>query len=320
MKERIKVFTDRVLPELWQMSRAMYDNPELGLEEKEASKLLRDWLAGQGFSVSENFHKMPTAFKAVYGSGRPVLGFLCEYDALPEIGHACGHNLIGVVSAGAAAALKEAVDEKGGTLVVFGTPDEENTCTKVQMTNEGAFDDIDVMFTLHPGDSNYSRVGGTGNYPIQFEFFGRQCHASQAGPDCINALDAAVMAYLNINQTKQYLDANIYGVFENGGLLPNIIPDYACLRYYIRCDEDWKTKLAVERITRCVQGVADSMNVELKVSQHLCPIRPLLMNETLLGVYEQNMHALGEACTASLKFSVSTDAGDVSYRVPTLHG
>ena len=246
--------------------------------------------------MEENFHGLPTAFRAVYGSGKPVLGFLCEYDALPEIGHGCGHDLIGVISAGAAAALKETVDAHGGTLVVYGTPDEEITCTKVQLTEEGAFDELDVALMLHPYQKTCGRMGSIGIYPVQYEFFGKKCHANEAGPgsDCINALDAAVAAYGSINQVKQYLDANIYGILNSGGTLPNIIPDYASLRYYIRCDQEWKTRRAVERINRCAQGAADSMGAELKITQYLCPTQPLLLNEPLLQAFEENMTALGE--------------------------
>ena len=150
MKETIQTAAESFLPALWAMSRAMYDHPELGLEEVNSSRMLREWLAEQGFKVEENFHGLPTACRAVYGSGRPVLGFLCEYDALPEVGHGCGHDLIGVVSAGAAAVLRQTVDAVGGTLIVYGTPDEEITCTKVQLTDEGAFDELDVALMLHP--------------------------------------------------------------------------------------------------------------------------------------------------------------------------
>ena len=129
MKEQIRAAAEGFLPELWAISKEMYENPEPGLEEVNSSRLLREWLAGMGFAVEENFHGLPTAFRAVYGSGKPVIGFLCEYDALPEVGHGCGHDLIGVISAGAAAALRQVVDAHGGTLVVYGTPDEEITCT-----------------------------------------------------------------------------------------------------------------------------------------------------------------------------------------------
>lgn len=322
MKETIQTAAESFLPALWAMSRAMYDHPELGLEEVNSSRMLREWLAEQGFKVEENFHGLPTAFRAVYGSGRPVLGFLCEYDALPEVGHGCGHDLIGVVSAGAAAALRQTVDAVGGTLIVYGTPDEEVTCTKVQLTDEGAFDELDVALMLHPYQKTCGRMGSIGIYPVQYEFFGKKCHANEAGPgsDCINALDAAVAAYLSVNQVKQYLDANIYGILNSGGTLPNIIPDYASLRYYIRCDQEWKTRRAVERINRCVQGAADSMGAELKITQYLCPTQPLLLNEPLLDAYETNMAALGEPVVVEEANRLSTDAGNVSFRIPTLHG
>lgn len=321
MKEQIRVAVEGFLPDLWAMSKEMYDHPELGLQEFNSSRLLRDWLTRQGFTVEENFHGIPTAFRAVYGSGKPVLGFLCEYDALPEIGHGCGHDLIGVMSAGAAAALKEAVDQHGGTLVVYGTPDEEVTCTKVQLTDEGAFDEVDAALMLHPFSTTCCNIPSIGIYPIEFEFFGKKSHANQAGPGatCINALDAAVAAYMNINQVKQYLDSNIYGIIHRGGELPNIIPDYASLRYYVRCNQEWKTRRAVERITHCAQGAADSVGAALRVNQYLAPTQTLLLNHTLMQSFEDNMTALGEPIVES-DSPLSTDAGNVSFRVPTLHG
>ena len=242
MKETIQTAAESFLPALWAMSRAMYDHPELGLEEVNSSRMLREWLAEQGFKVEENFHGLPTAFRAVYGM-------------------------------------------------------------------------------LHPYQKTCGRMGSIGIYPVQYEFFGKKCHANEAGPgsDCINALDAAVAAYLSVNQVKQYLDANIYGILNSGGTLPNIIPDYASLRYYIRCDQEWKTRRAVERINRCVQGAADSMGAELKITQYLCPTQPLLLNEPLLDAYEANMAALGEPVVVEEANRLSTDAGNVSFRIPTLH-
>lgn len=322
MKEQIYAAVEELLPELWAMSKEMYDHPELGLKEVHASRLLRTFLSKNDFAVEEDFHGLPTAFRAVYGSGKPVLGLLCEYDALPVIGHGCGHDLIGVVSAGAAVALRQAVDQHGGTLIVYGTPDEEVTGTKVQLSEEGAFDEVDAAFMLHPYRKTCARMGSVGIYPIQFEFYGKKCHANEAagGSDCINALDAAVMAYLGVNQVKQYLDANVYGIINSGGDLPNIIPDYASLRYYIRCNEEWKTKLAVERITRCAQGAADSMGASLKVTPYLAAFKTILLNEALVETYEDNMRALGEPVQEENRLTMSSDVGHVSFRVPTLHG
>lgn len=321
MKETIQTAAESFLPALWAMSRAMYDHPELGLEEVNSSRMLREWLAEQGFKVEENFHGLPTAFRAVYGSGKPVIGFLCEYDALPEVGHGCGHDLIGVISAGAAAALRQVVDAHGGTLVVYGTPDEEVTCTKEQLTEEGAFDELDVALMLHPYRSTCCRIRSLGCYPIQYEFYGKKCHATEAGEgDCVNALDAAVLAYTSINQLKQYLDANIYGIFNNGGTLPSIIPDFASLRYYIRSNEAWKMQDAVDRVNRCAQAAADMLGARLKMTQYLCPIQPLLLNEPLMEAFERNMAALGQRVDIAPDCQVSTDAGNVSLRIPTFHG
>ena len=238
------------------MSRAMYDHPELGLEEVNSSRMLREWLAEQGFKVEENFHGLPTAFRAVYGSGRPVLGFLCEYDALPEVGHGCGHDLIGVVSAGAAAVLRQTVDAVGGTLIVYGTPDEEVTCTKVQLTDEGAFDELDVALMLHPIKRPAAGWGASASIRCSTSFSERSAMPTRPGRAATASTPWAPPLPPTSASTRSssIWDANIYGILNSGGTLPNIIPDYASLRYYIRCDQEWKTRRAVERINRCVQG------------------------------------------------------------------
>ena len=223
MKETIQTAAESFLPALWTMSRAMYDHPELGLEEVNSSRMLREWLAEQGFKVEENFHGLPTAFRAVYGSGRPVLGFLCEYDALPEVGHGCGHDLIGVVSAGAAAVLRQTVDAVGGTLIVYGMPDEEVTCTKVQLTDEGAFDELDVALMLHPYQKTCGRMGSIGIYPVQYEFFGKKCHANEAGPgsDLKGDMDVAEAMIKHIIRTvmeKCPDEINFFNSFVDKGL------------------------------------------------------------------------------------------------------
>lgn len=319
MKEKIQATVESFLPELWAMSREMYDHPELGMQEFNSSRLLREWLTKQGFAVEENFHGMPTAFRAVYGSGKPVIAFLCEYDALPEVGHGCGHDLIGVMSAGAAAALKETVDAHGGTIVVYGTPDEEVEGGKVQLTNEGAFDETDVALMAHPSQFTCARMSTLGIYPIQFEFFGKKCHAAQADHTTVNALDAAVLAYLGISQQKRYLEGNIHGILKDGGTLPNIIPDYACLQYYVRCAYEWQTKAAVERLTRCAQGAADSVGATLKTTNYLAPFKPLLLNEHLYLAMEENLRALGVEFSQEFTVMGSTDMGDVSFKIPAIH-
>lgn len=321
MKDAIRHTVEAYLPELWNISKEMFDHPELGLQETNSSRLLCDWLSEKGFTVERGIYGMPTAFRAVYGSGRPAIGFLCEYDALPEIGHGCGHDLIGVISAGAAAALRQAVDAHGGTLVVYGTPDEEVTCTKEQLTEEGAFDELDVALMLHPYRSTCCRIRSQGCYPVQYEFYGKKCHATEAGEgSCVNALDAAVMAYTAINQVKQYLGANIYGIINAGGSLPSVIPDYASLRYYIRSDEAGKMQRAVERVNLCVQSAADMLGAEVKITQYLCPIQPLLLNEPLMETFERNMADLGQRVDIDQGCQISTDSGNVSLRIPTFHG
>lgn len=318
-KEKIRREAERFLPQLWDISRDMYAHPEPGLQEIRASRLLADWLESRGFEVQRGFGGVPTAFRAVRGTGRPVLGFLCEYDALPGVGHGCGHNLIGVIGAGAGAALASVLDGPG-TVEVYGTPDEEGTCTKVRFARDGVFDHLDAALMLHPYKHTCARIGSTGVYPLQLEFYGQKCHANEAGPRCVNALDAAVMSYVSIAQLAQYLDANIHGIVKEGGRLPSIIPDYACLQYYIRCDAQWKTNLAVQRVKQCARGVADSMGARLEASCFLTANAALVPNDPLADLLEENLAQLGQPAVRDEADRISTDAGDVSRRVPTLHG
>ncbi|CDN44463.1 hypothetical protein BN871_EW_00160 [Paenibacillus sp. P22] len=211
-----------------EISLRIAKNPELGHEEFLASSLLADELEQQGFSVERGTLGMKTAFVASYDSGKPgpVAAFLCEYDALPDIGHACGHHIIGVMGVAAAAALKSAIGETGGSIRVFGTPAEETSGGKVPMSEAGLFDDCGFALMAHPYHSHERSGASLALDAVRFEYHGRTAHAAASPHLGINALDAVLMLFGSSNAMRQQTrsDGRIHGIIDHGGQAPNIIP------------------------------------------------------------------------------------------------
>ena len=183
--------------------KTLYENPEIGNEEFETMELLTNYLIKAGFDTTKGY-VVPTGFIGKYDTGKPgpTIAFMCEYDALPEVGHGCGHNLIAGIGVAAGEALKAVIDEFGGKVYVLGTPAEENFGGKVSMAQAGVFDDIDVALMVHPGTKN--GLGGKSNAinPVKFEFFGKNAHGCHP-QDGASALDAAVMTYIQINLLRK---------------------------------------------------------------------------------------------------------------------
>ncbi|NLK64851.1 MAG: M20 family metallopeptidase, partial [Tissierellia bacterium] len=207
MKAKVMEFIDSITPELNELSLEIYNNPELGYEEYKACKLHTDILKKYGFDVEENFSGVETGFKAVYKSEKEGLtvAYLAEYDALPGIGHGCGHNLLGTVSTGAGIVLKQILDEIGGRVIVFGTPAEETSGAKVTYVENHEFDDVDIALMAHPA-SQYANSGSSlALEPVQFEFFGKTAHAASAPEKGVNALDAAIQTFNSVNALREHM-------------------------------------------------------------------------------------------------------------------
>ncbi|MBG0763944.1 MAG: amidohydrolase, partial [Tissierellales bacterium] len=216
MKEKVAQLIDNLEEELRQLSEEIYENPELGYKEFKSAKLHEKILEKYGFEVESGYMGIETGFRAEYDSGKegPTVAFLIEYDALPGIGHGCGHNILGTTSTGASIVLKSIIDEIGGKVVAFGTPAEETSGAKVIFADKGAFDDVDVAMMAHPNFA-YNRSGKSlALEPIEFEFTGRTSHAAAAPEKGINALDAAINTFNNINALRQQVrsDARIHGI------------------------------------------------------------------------------------------------------------
>ena len=304
--------------------KQMYDNPEIGNQEFESMKLLAGMLEEQGFATETGF-VVPTGFIGKYDSGKPgpTIAYLCEYDALPEVGHGCGHNLIAGIGVGAGVALKSVIDEMGGQVWVVGTPAEENFGGKVSMADAGVFDNVDVAMMIHPGTQN--GLGGRTNAlnPVKFEFFGKNAHGCRP-QEGKSALDAAVLTFTNINFLRQFCLPNtfIHGIFRDGGLAANVIPAYASLEYYFRGTTMAYVKELTEKAIKCAEGACAATGTTFKTSIYECPYDDVVINYTLCDMLKEQYEALGLTDIQPVKEAPagSSDIGSVSYRCPALHG
>ncbi|MGF7057972.1 M20 family metallopeptidase [Brassicibacter mesophilus] len=310
------------------ISHQIHNRPEIGNEEFFASKLLSDTLANHGFNVSVGVAGHPTGFigrKRAASSSGSVIGFLAEYDALPSLGHACGHNIIGATSVAAAIALGSIIDEIGGEVVVFGTPAEEggpNGSAKGSFVRENLLEEIDACMMLHP--SNRTTI--TGNSlavdPLDFEFIGKSAHASAAPEEGINALDSVILLFNGINALRQHVadDVRIHGIITHGGDAPNIIPDYAKARFFIRAETKSKLDEVTKKVKAIAEGAAMATGSKLNIIAFQNPVDNLLINKRLDEVFKNNLENLGEKFDACSKKGIgSTDTGNISQVVPTIH-
>jgi amidohydrolase len=299
--------------------------PELGHQEYFASGLLTDMLARAGFQVEKGVLGLETAFLAVYDTGKPgaVVAFLCEYDALEGLGHACGHHLIGTMSAAAAIGLKAVADELGGVIRVYGTPAEETKGAKVPMAEAGLFDDCDIALMAHPYHS-FERSGQSlALDPVRFEFSGLAAHAAASPHEGINALDAVLALFGSVNALRQQTrsDARIHGIIDNGGTAPNIIPDYASAKFYVRSASRAYTNELTAKVKRCAEAAALATGCGLQVSSYEYSYDELMTNEILSETFMNNLAQAGIAPeeVQDGKDHGSLDLGNVSKRCPAIH-
>ncbi len=325
MKAAIAKFVDSHRTELTAVSRAIWEQPELGHREHEASSRLTELLAGYGFKISKGTAGLATAFTAVYDSGRsgPAIAYLSEYDALPELGHACGHNLIGVASVAAAIALREAVDEHGGQVYVFGTPAEETSGAKVTMAEQGLFDGIDAAMMIHPF-SHYERSGSSmAMEALQFDYYGKAAHAAANPEEGINALDAVIQLFNSVNALRQQLPGTVrvHGIISKGGEAPNIIPDCTQARFYVRAGSKATLQETVNKVKACAESAAIATGCRWQVSNYELSYDDMRTNEALSQCFTDNLIQLGVESEAIQNGQAggSIDLGNVSYRTAAIH-
>lgn len=307
--------------QLADLSRQLHDNPEIAFEEHRSSALLVDFLKQNGFNVEKGVCKLPTAFRAQYGEGKPVIAFLAEYDALPRLGHACGHNLIATSAVAAGLASRKAVDALGGSVMVFGTPGEELYGGKAIMAAAGAFADVDMAMIAHPGGGNRVLMNTLACENLKVEFRGVAAHAAEAPELGINALEALIQSFNAINSLRQHIGAKerISGIITDGGEAANIIPAHAAATFIVRAEDDIHLDALKKRVIDCFAGAARSTGAKLKYSWGE-RYEAMVSNVALGRLFHENMQSLGHAVRLgdNTVMNFSTDVGNVSQLVPTI--
>lgn len=294
------------------------------MQEYKSSKAHKDILKKYGFSIEKKFLGFETAFKAVYKGEKPgpTIAYLVEYDALPGIGHGCGHNLLGAVSTGAGIVLRQIVDEIGGSVYVLGSPAEENFGVKVDMANRGVFDDVDIAMIAHPGEKH--KLSGTTSelIPLRFTFKGKSSHAAASPEKGVNALDACIMLFNSVNALREHIrdSARIHGVITEGGKAANIVPDLGVADFYLRTPVLGYMEELKKKVTNCAKAAALATGCELEISVYEKIYKGLVTNETLSKIYEKHLETKGvENILEGEVGHGSSDMGDVSQVCPSIH-
>jgi amidohydrolase len=307
--------------QLGELSRKIHANPEVAFQEFRVAAWLTEYLEKNGFSVERGICELPTAFKGSYGAGKPVIAILAEYDALPKLGHACGHNLIATGAIGAGLASRRAVDRLGGSLMVIGTPGEESYGGKVIMAEKGAFDNVDVAMIVHPGGGNAVIMPTLALQTLEIEFFGRAAHAAAKPEAGINALEAMIQSFHAINSLRQHIreKARIHGIITDGGEAANVVPAHSAASFIVRAENDSYLDELKEKVINCFAGAARATGAELKYSWGV-RYAAMLDNMTLARLFRRNLQSLGRQIQLGHTAAgwASTDVGNVSQLVPTI--
>ncbi len=324
-KEQARRALDDVLDSLRGISRWMYENPELAYEEHKSSARLVEFLGSSGFEVEYPAYGMETAFAARAGTDGPHVIICAEYDALPGVGHACGHNIIATAALGAGHALLPLVDELGIRLTVLGTPAEEHYGGKVDLIDAGAFEDVAAAMMIHPSPTDVvdSKVIAVAHVDVHYH--GKAAHASAYPQQGLNALDAAVQAYVNISTLRQHIypTDKLHGVIVEGGEAPNVIPDYTRSSWYIRAEHRPRLEELIPKVTACFEAAATATGctVEVEYVGHIYD--EMVSNPVMVDLFLANASELGRSMLRGADLppsqTGSTDMGNVSKLVPTIH-
>lgn len=303
------------------LSRRIHANPELRFEEERASLWLAEYLESIGFRVDRGAYGLPTAFAAEKGTGRPRVAVLCEYDALPEIGHACGHNVIAAAGVGAAAGLARVIDGLSGSVRVLGTPAEEGGGGKVIMARAGAFAEVDVAMMIHPSGADALEIDALAITSLRVEYHGRAAHAAAAPHHGINALDAMVTAYSAIAQLRQHIGPGerVHGIITDGGQAPNIVPEHTSGVFYVRAPNRAGLEALEKRVLDCFRAGALATGAQVAVTKVGEDYEELSTNQPLAALYAANLEKLGRVFGVCERVTGSTDMGNVSHLVPSIH-
>lgn len=325
-RKRILKITDRLAPRATRMMREITSFAELPLKETRTSETLCGFLSERGFRVKRGVAGMETAFRAEFsfGKGGPAVAFLCEMDALPGLGHACGHNIVGVASACAAAALAKFGKGvfRAGKVIALGTPAEETGYGKARMVEKGVFRNIDAAMMVHPSSRRHVAKGYLALAKLHFTYHGRAAHAAAYPEHGINALDGVLLLFNGVSALRQQLPdtVRVHGIVTEGGRAPNIIPERAKAYFYVRGETLDEMRGAVARVKACAAGAATASRCRLEVEEGAYPLSPMKVNPVLADAYRCALTLLGlpESDAPTNRNRGSSDIGNVSQVVPTL--
>ncbi len=329
LKRAARAAVSDLAPELIALSDWMYANPELGLQEVKASERLTAMLEQHGAVVERGIAGLSTAFRAQVtpATAHPTVAIIAEYDALPEVGHGCGHNIIATAAVGAGLALRSISASLPGSAVVLGCPAEEsavpNAGGKIYLIEAGYFDDVDAAIMIHPMNEN--RIGSGSSLVargIEFEFFGKPAHAAAAPHEGVNALDAVIQTFNGVSALRQQLrpSVRVHGVITNGGGAPNVIPPYTSARFRVRATTPEEAEQVLHKVVRCAEAGALATGARLEWREYIRPYLNMIPNRTIGDAFGENLEALGLDVQKSppADGAGSTDFGNVSHRLPAV--
>ena len=316
---------DELADDLIHASREIHAHPELNFEERFAHDLLTNMINKHGFDVTRHAYDLETAFDAEVGSKGPSIAVLCEYDALPGLGHACGHNVIGAAGLGAGLAAAAVAEQAGGRIRIMGTPAEEGGAGKVRMAIAGAFKNVDAAMMVHPADADLLSMDTIAIHELNVSYAGKAAHAAAAPWEGRNALDAAVLGYMGVAAMRQHIRPNerIHGIFTKAGDKPNIVPSDTAMEWYVRSATMASLQPLKQRVIACLESGAVACGCTMSHEWVDTPYADMIDNGPMVQAYTANASRVGrtvlDPVTSGRRVVGSTDMGNISYLVPSIH-
>ncbi|MEV4919557.1 M20 family metallopeptidase [Streptomyces tirandamycinicus] len=324
-RDRCRAAVERRRSTLLALSHSLHAEPETAFDEHRSAAKIADLLEGEGFAVERGTGGLATALTATWGDGELVAGVLAEYDALPGIGHACGHNVIAAASVGAALALREVAADLDLTVRLIGTPAEESGGGKVLLLERGAFDDLAFALLIHPSPDEICAPRTLAVTDLEVTYRGRAAHASFAPHQGVNAADALTVAQVAIGLARQHLEPHqmVHGITTHGGDAPNIVPDRTGAVYYLRARSAESLCRLEHRVRDCLRAGAVATGCTEEIRRAAPPYTELVSDVRLTAAYREAITALGrvpldEEAEARLVTPASTDMGNVSQVLPAI--
>lgn len=326
LRSRVIARIDKERQSLIELSLAIHGDPEIAYQEHRASERIASYLSARGFTVERAYKGLATSYRGD-AAGRavgPTVAILAEYDALPDIGHACGHNLIAMIGTAAAIGACTVIGELAGSIAAIGTPAEEGGGGKVALVRAGGFTGVDAAMMVHPSSRTLSGRTSLASNRVELEFFGKAAHAAAQPDRGINALDGLIQTFNAVNAMRQHLkpDARVHGIITSGGSAANIIPEYAAGKFSVRARDHTYQKEVLRRFIACAEGAAAATGTRLVVTvnensgyENMVPSTPLAER------WAEHMRSFGIEVTptADDERMGSTDMGNVSQVVPSAH-